>query len=184
MSSNHRPRKHGNTENFWLYALAALTIGFAATTGGRAAAPKFFPDDPIQMDDDRSFDARGAQPIEGSNAYDFAENTFFKRGDRSDVRAVNVNTVDEVPDSTWFTNRIGRSPCRSRTSSADRINSTRRASTTGRSCRKRAAESRPGYRVTDPSGHLYQVKFDPPDQPRDGQRRRGHWRCHLPRARL
>ena len=68
MSSNHRPRKHENTENFWIYALDALTIGFAATTGGRAAAQKFFQHDPIQMDDYRSFDASGAQPIDGSNA--------------------------------------------------------------------------------------------------------------------
>jgi hypothetical protein len=25
----------------------------------------------------------------------------------TDVRAMNLNTVDEVPDSSWFTNRIG-----------------------------------------------------------------------------
>ena len=76
----------------------------------RGAAPQFFPDDPIQVDDDRAIDASGAKPIEGSNAYDFAEHTFLKRGDTRDIRAVNVNTVDEVPDSTWFTNRIGRTP--------------------------------------------------------------------------
>ena len=35
-------------------------------------------------------------------------NTFGKPGERRDVRALNVNTVDEVPDSSWFTNRIGR----------------------------------------------------------------------------
>ena len=29
-------------------------------------------------------------------------------GEQRDVRARNVNTVDEVPDSSWFTNRIGR----------------------------------------------------------------------------
>ncbi len=165
MSSNHRPRKHGNTENFWLYALAALTIGFAATTGGRAAAPKFFPDDPIQMDDDRSFDASGAQPIEGSNAYDFAENTFFKRGDRSDVRAVNVNTVDEVPDSTWFTNRIGRMPM----SIEDLVRGPNQLDIQSIDdwpiVQEKSSGITPGYRVTDPSGHLYQVKFDPPGNP-------------------
>ena len=26
---------------------------------------------------------------------------------RNPVRAQNVNTVDEVPDSSWFTNRVG-----------------------------------------------------------------------------
>ncbi len=54
-----------------------------------------------------ALDASGAAPIEGSNGYDFAEHTFFGVGDRRDIRAVNVNTIDEVPDSSWFTNRIG-----------------------------------------------------------------------------
>ena len=32
-------------------------------------------------------------------------------GDQTpDVRAGNVNTIDEVPDSSWFTNRIGARP--------------------------------------------------------------------------
>ena len=74
----------------------------------RGAAPRFYPDDPIQVDRDTQFDASAATPIEGSNGYDFAEHTFLKPGDRRDIPAVNVNTMDEVPDSSWFTNRIGR----------------------------------------------------------------------------
>ena len=46
--------------------------------------------------------------IEDTNGYDFVVNTFGSPGERRDVRALNVNTVDEVPDSSWFTNRIGR----------------------------------------------------------------------------
>ena len=42
----------------------------------------------------------------------------------------------------------------------------------------------PGYRVVDPDGRLYQVKFDPPSNPGDGQRRRGDRRGLLSRARL
>ena len=74
----------------------------------QAAAPRFFPDDPIAVDNDRLLDASGTKEIEGSNAYDFAEHTFLSPGDRREIRAVNVNTLDEVPDSMWFTNRIGR----------------------------------------------------------------------------
>src|SRR5688572_28251530 len=73
---------------------AALVLGVVAAlsllTGG-AATPRYFPDDPIQADDDRAFDASAAKEIEGSNGYDFAEQTFFKPGDRNDIRAVNVN---------------------------------------------------------------------------------------------
>jgi len=88
--------------------IVAVAAALLLTTAPRGATPRFFPDDPIQTDDDQVFDASAAKEIEGSNAYDFAEHTFFKPGDRRDVRALNVNTVDEVPDSTWFTNRIGR----------------------------------------------------------------------------
>ena len=47
-------------------------------------------------------------PVEDLNAFDFVVNTFVKPGEKRDVRAMNVNSLDEVPDSTWFTNRIGR----------------------------------------------------------------------------
>ena len=40
-----------------------------------------------------------------------ALNLFSRPGDPTpDVRAQNVNTIDEVPDSSWFTNRIGARP--------------------------------------------------------------------------
>jgi hypothetical protein len=130
-----------------------------------AASPTFFPDDPIQVDDDRALDAGGAQPIEGSNAYDFAEHTFLKRGDRRDVRAVNVNTVGEVPDSTWFTNRIGRRAM----PIAEIVRGPNQFDTISIDgwpiVQEKSSGITPGYRVTDPTGHLYQVKFDPPEHP-------------------
>jgi len=89
--------------------LAIIAIGCVALTlTTRSAAPVYFPDDPLQVDNDRALDAGKAVRIEGSNAYDFAEQTFIKPGDRQPIPAVNVNTIDEVPDSSWFTNRIGR----------------------------------------------------------------------------
>src|SRR5688572_32878726 len=91
----------------WLFPLAALACAVLTLTA-QSATPAFFPDDPLQVDNDRALDAGKATPIDGSNAYDFAEHTLGKPGDRSQIRAVNVNTIDEVPDSTWFTNRIGR----------------------------------------------------------------------------
>jgi hypothetical protein len=129
------------------------------------APPRFLPDDPIAVDDDRALDASRVQPHEGSNGYDFAENTFLKPGDRTDIRAVNVNTVDEVPDSTWFTNRIGR-----RAMSIDEIvrgpNQLESLNIDGWPVvQEKSSGITPGYRVTDPTGHLYQVKLDPPEHP-------------------
>lgn len=141
--------------------IAACALGLT----GRGAAFRFFPDDPIQVDDDRALDASGVMPLDGSNAFDFVEHTFSDRGDRSDVRAANVNTADEVPDSSWFTNRIGRRPM-----SIDEIvrgpNHVDTPNIDGWPIvQEKSSGITPGYRVVDPSGHLYQVKFDPPEHP-------------------
>ena len=117
------------------------------------------------MDNDRALDAGKAKPIEGSNAYDFAEHTFFKPGDHRPIRAVNVNTLDEVPDSTWFTNRIGR-----RAMTIDEIVRGPNAGDTPNIEGWPVVEGKssgitPGYRVVAPDGRLYQVKFDPPSNP-------------------
>jgi hypothetical protein len=139
-------------------------VGISLVTAG-AQAPKYFPDDPIQVDDDRAFDASAAKEIEGSNAYDFTEHTFLKPGDMRDARAVNVNTLDEVPDSTWFTNRIGR-----RTIPLDELargpNEQEVVNIDGWPIvQEKSSGLTIGYRVLDPSGHLYQVKLDPPAHP-------------------
>jgi hypothetical protein len=151
--------------NLQVWLVIAAVIGTALMSAARGAAPAFFPDDPVQVDDDKAFDAGKAAAVNGSNAYDFAEHTFFKPGDRRDVAAVNVNTVDEVPDSTWFTNRLGR-----RTMSIDEIVRGPNTVDTPNVDAWPVVEGKssgitPGYRVVDPDGHLYQIKFDPPANP-------------------
>jgi hypothetical protein len=74
----------------------------------QAAGPRFYPDDPLATDNDTAFDASGARSRDLSEGFDFLTNQFGEPGDRQQIRAVNVNTLDEVPDSSWFTNRIGR----------------------------------------------------------------------------
>ena len=163
-------RRRAGPEHPLIRGLAVIAIGLAVATGSPATAqmPRFFPDDPIQVDDDRAFDASGAKEIEGSNAYDFAEHTFFKPGDRRDVRAMNVNTIDEVPDSTWFTNRIGH-----RAMTLDEIvrgpNEVEVTNIDGWPIvQEKSSGLTVGYRVVDPEGHLYQVKLDPPEHPEMG----------------
>ena len=74
---------------------------------GRAAAPKFYPDDPISQDPETQ-DASNVKEIPVSPQFDLIENSFLGAGDDTPKRAVNVNTIDEVTDSSWFTNRMGR----------------------------------------------------------------------------
>ena len=142
-----------------------LLIVLCFVVASHAQSPRFFADDPIRLDDDMAQDASGAVPVEGSNGYDFAEHTFLKVGDRRDVRAMNVNTMDEVPDSSWFTNRIGtremtleeivRGPNQTDTIDFE----------SWPIVQEKSSGITPGYRIRDPEGRLYQLKFDPPSNP-------------------
>jgi hypothetical protein len=165
MSSDFRRR---SPRPLLQHVLATLAATAAMIVVARTVTPKFYPDDPIHLDNDRALDASMAKPIEGSNAYDFVENTFSNPGDERNIRAVNVNTIDEVPDSSWFTNRIGirdlstdelvRGP-----NHLDDINVDGWPIVEGKS-----RGVTPGYRVKDPDGQLYQIKFDPPGHPEMG----------------
>jgi len=146
---------------------AALGAALAVTAGSVvwSAAPHFYPDDPIWSDDDRAFDASQVVAIEDSNGYDFVLNTFAGPGERRDVRALNVNTVDEVPDSSWFTNRIGRRdlPVADVVKGPDRAE---RVSLDGWVVSGgKSTGVQPGFRMTDPAGQLYQIEVDPPSNP-------------------
>src|SRR5919106_942545 len=93
--------------------LPATVIALALwTAGGPAADRKFFPDDPIGRDPETQ-DASGVQEWDVSAQYDLVENSFLGAGDSTELRALNVNTIDQVPDSSWFTNRIGPAAARS-----------------------------------------------------------------------
>jgi hypothetical protein len=97
------------------FAVVAVGIAVAAAAQVAAQRPsatetraqaRFYPDDPIQRDDDM----RTIPPVatfDLSKSYEFVNETF---GDSSRSRgpALNINTLGEVPDSSWFTNRIGR----------------------------------------------------------------------------
>ena len=70
-------------------------------------AEKFYPDDPVWEDQDRIPAPKPVQ-LDHSELYDFAINSFGDPGEGKNQPAKNVNTLGEVPDSAWFTNRIGR----------------------------------------------------------------------------
>jgi hypothetical protein len=144
--------------------IAAAGVALLLSSGGRAAGPRFYSDDPLKRDPETQ-DASGVTPIPVSDQYDFIENSFLGAGERDDTRAVNINTIDEVPDSSWFTNRAGRAEL----SIADLV----RGPNTGPG----PADGRwtivgaksegvtPGLTIEDRSGTMFFVKFDPPSNP-------------------
>jgi hypothetical protein len=149
-----------------LKRLAIGTAALAIAAAVVAAAPRFYPDDPLWTDDDMAFDASKAVEQEDSNGYDFVVHTFVRPGDRRNVRAMNINTLDEVPDSSWFNNRIGRRDM----SVAEIVRgpdldggplSLERWVVSG----GKGSGLQPGFRMRDPSGQLYQIEVDPPSNP-------------------
>ena len=167
--------------------VAATAVGAGAAGQASQAGRRFFPDDPISRDEDTTIDASGIKELELSESYDFLINTFVPQGDREPIRAVNVNTLDEVPDSSWFTNRIGvrdlpiaeitRGPNKfERLDAVDWVvvagkspggfHPGFRGGTPGR--------SRPGVSARDRSGR----------SPAAGDWRRADWHARVPRARV
>jgi hypothetical protein len=141
--------------------VAALTS--AALGVGVAIEPKFYSDDPILRDPETQ-NASSVQEIDISEGYDFLENSFFDSGDHTNKRAVNVNTTDEVPDSSWFTNRIGREAW-----TVDRLvrgpdTSTGPSGTLTIVAGKMEGIA-PGFTARDSTGQLYFIKFDPSSNP-------------------
>jgi hypothetical protein len=146
-------------------AVAGVFAACFTLSAGQSPRPVFFPDDPIWTDDDRAFDASGAAAIEESDLFDFARNTFFKPGDRRDTPAVNANTIDELPDSSWFVNRIGRHPMSVAeiVRGPDRLERVDLQNWPVSAAKGEGLQA--GYRVVSPEGHTWQVEFDPPTNP-------------------
>jgi hypothetical protein len=86
-------------------ALTQIVTSAQKVERGQGAAPRFYADDPIWRDPD-SRDIPPVQEVDLSKSYEFVVHTF---GDpaKSEGTALNVNSVGEVPDSSWFTNRLG-----------------------------------------------------------------------------
>ena len=139
---------------------AGLAAWVQAATG-----PRFYPDDPVWVDDDRAFDAAKALATATGDIYDFAEHTYMAPGERVDRPALNVNTLDEVPDSSWFTNRIGRQRLSREVLVRGPDRQARPDIQDWPIVAGKAEGAQPGYRVQDPEKHLWQIEFDPPSNP-------------------
>lgn len=165
MSSNLRLNRLGPTTLAMFIAIGCHALMSAQ---GVRTTPKFYPDDPIAVDDDSAFDASDFAEVELAEAWDFLTNTFTSPGDRVPIRAVNVNTMDEVPDSSWFTNRIGvrDMPIAEIVRGANKFEGLDVVEwTVVRG--KGPGGFHPGFRAShsgDP-GQVYQLEVDPPDHP-------------------
>jgi hypothetical protein len=144
-------------------AIGALVL--ALTAGGlRAAGQKFYDDDPIAREPETQ-DASRVRSWDNVLTFDLLQNLFANPGDAEPVHARNVNTVDEVPDSSWFTNRI-----LARNMTVDEIVRgpiTAPGPAPGVMTITRAKPSgvSPGFVLRDSTGVTWFVQFDAPDYP-------------------
>lgn len=146
-----------------LVVLAVLAVARASGIVGAQAsrtAPTFFDDDPLSMIVDTQ-DASKAQSRELSLVYDASINLIGRPGLRVVGRAESINTIDEVPDSAWFTNRKALVPDEIRRGVTDDAGPAPGQWTVSR----KSNGVSPGFTITDQRGRRYFVKFDPPGLP-------------------
>jgi hypothetical protein len=149
--------------------LAVVALVFAGAIAGfgsaSATSPRFYSDDPLLREPEPQ-DAGGAAPSWLDLMYELSYNLFALPGRKpSGVRAQNVNTIDEVPDSSWFTNRIG--------TRALTIDEMVRGPNVGAPpdpsrwviWRQKAGGSHPGITARDANGETWFLEFSPPYYP-------------------
>ena len=156
-------------------ALLALLVP-AVASGGRARLA----DAPVVWFEDDRRDIAGPAPRDPSVTWDYFEDSWGMPRERwtDPVRLVrragtlfggdhvphadNVNALDEVPNSTWFTNRIGLfalSP-RACAQGPGGEGPARGAPWTVVSAKTQGVT--PGFNIRDARGDVYVIKFDPP----------------------
>lgn len=140
-------------------ALALAALSHRVLSG---ATPRFFEDDPLRSFADTQ-DASGVKPWDIDLAYDLLLNLFGKPGDKTpEVRAKNVNTVDEVPDTSWFTNRLGTLPLTPQDVAKGPDTSNGPAPGQWTVTAGKSDGITPGFTIRDSAGQLWFLKFDPP----------------------
>jgi len=145
-----------------------ISIGVSAPASPQVAGvaepdqlPKFKSDDPLWVDPDRVLLFAEPAEREISKAIDLLQKT-FTAPEGGSIQAANLNTLGEVPDSSWFENRMSlrvmtveelvRGPNQS-----DGPDMSEPWTIVG----AKTAGITPGFRIVDARGDLYFIKFDP-----------------------
>lgn len=144
-------------------ATVCLTVLAAALAA--QGVPRFYDDDPIARVPERG-DASKAVEHDISLFYSLSYNLFVTgRKPQGTTRAGNLNTIDEVPDSGWFTNRIGSRPFTIEELMRGPNRGAAPASSQWTIVREKSAGFAPGFTARDAGGETWFVSFDPPSNP-------------------
>ena len=147
-----------------LLILVAVAFGLLASTVS-TKGPHFYPDDPIAREPE-SQDASKAKEYEIGSLYEMTHNLFITAGYKaSGLRAKNINTIDEVPDSNWFTNRIGTTTITTDQIARGPIVGAPPDPSKWTLIREKTAGVHPGFTARDAKGETFFLEFDPPPFP-------------------
>ena len=143
-----------------LFLLVAVFVTVASAQPG--SAQKFFPDDPIQVMPP-PIPVPKARGRDLNLLHDYLYNS-LKPETRPPTPAGAVNTLGEVPDSAWFTNRHGRHRMsREELQRGPGIDNAPVPPFTVVSGKSEGVS--PGFRMRDSAGRIYFVKLDPLSHP-------------------
>jgi hypothetical protein len=146
--------------------LMLLVVGLGLLASGVSTRGlHFYPDDPITREPE-SQDASNAKPYSIGSLYEMTANLFVtSRYKPSGLRAQNINTIDEVPDSNWFTNRIGTTTITAAEVARGPLRGAAPDPSRWVLIREKTAGSHPGFTARDANGETWFLEFDPPYYP-------------------
>jgi hypothetical protein len=142
-------------------ALGSIAVAATFSLMAAAAAPRFYPDDPVWIEPDTE-DASAMKPLEISLLVDLTYNMVANRTRTSGAKAGNLNTVGEVPDSSWYTNRAGHRPLTAAEIATGPDVSNGPADGAWTITSSKSDGVTPGFTVKDSTGTRWFLKFDPP----------------------
>lgn len=137
----------------FLIATAAVAVLIAPP----ATARKFYPDDPL-LKEPAPLPVGKLKPGRIGDAGDFIHNSLHEPAQAKPkgfpAPPLDVNSLDELPDSSWYTNRVGSvsGSDGTRPPSMDKPWMIYQAKLEGVT---------PGFRIKDSTGERYVIKFDP-----------------------
>ena len=145
--------------------LLAVLLGLTCLGSGAAQTRKFYPDDPIWAVP-KPVSIQNANKLKINALYDY----FFQTGRqkvRPETPSLGINTLGEVPDSAWFTNRHGRNRM-SREELKRGVGDRNAPQPPFLIVGAKTEGITPGFRMKDAKGQLFFVKPDPFHNPELG----------------
>ena len=144
--------------------LATLAVMLASAVVSAEAARRFYNDDPIAVEPETQ-DASQVNPWKIDLMYDLIRNQFARPGEPVGRRAQNINTIDEVPDSNWFTNRILARPISPEEAARGPATGKGPAPGTWKVTQTKKEGDAPGFTIRDGTGETWFLQFDPKSNP-------------------